>query len=376
MSKTIYLTLFILLLPSIGLSNQKVTISIQKLEEIFKKNCQQKIESNFSIGNSSNNTNICKFVYMGTMLKNDNKALSMLSSKLNNTKSEIQVLKKYQSLNKTTIEREVNKFEKSKKELLKLKQKNKTFQEIFKSIKKELRDTYTLTQENKTILNNWLRDITDNSDKINLISDDINILDNQLKSLEHKVIQNEFEIAGIKSNFKEYLKKFDNHFFGIYLKGLDNEYLTGGIEHERYNPENQSSFVGRLSYGHLNNEVTYSTLSGIPKNNIKDENTIALLEIGVKKFIPYKLYKLQPYGEVSTGYMFLDEETLIGTFSLGLEFKDNRDSDKIFLEIGVQYLDSVSQREVSFNPLGESKNGFSKTSKTLNFVSLKYLWRW
>lgn len=376
MNKIIPLVFFILIIPSVGFSEQKVTISIQKLEEIFKKNCQQKIESNFSIGNSSNNTNICKFVYMGTMLKNDNKALNTLSNKLNNTKSEIQVLKKYQSLNKTTIEREVNKFEKNKKELFNLKQKNETFQEIFKSIKKDLKDTYTLTQENKIVLNNWLRDLRDNSGKINLINDDINILDNQLKSLEDKVIQNESEIAGIKSTFKEYLKKFDNHFWGIHLKGLDNNYLTGGIEHERYNPENESSFVERLSYGHLNNEVTYSTLSGIPQNNISDEKRIALLEIGFKKFIPYKLYNLQPYGEVSTGYMFLDEETLIGTLALGLEFKDNRDSDKISLEIGVQYLDSVSQREVSFNPLGESKNGFLKQSKTLNFVSLKYLWRW
>lgn len=376
MNKIIPLVFFILIIPSVGFSEQKVTVSIEKLKEIFKKNCQQKIESTFSIVNSSNNKNICNFVYVNTMLKNDNKALNTLSNKLNNTKSEIQVLKKYQSLNKTTIEREVNKFEKNKKELFNLKQKNETFQEIFKSIKKDLKDTYTLTQENKIVLNNWLRDLRDNSGKINLINDDINILDNQLKSLEDKVIQNESEIAGIKSTFKEYLKKFDNHFWGIHLKGLDNNYLTGGIEHERYNPENESSFVERLSYGHLNNEVTYSTLSGIPQNNISDEKRITLLEIGFKKFIPYKLYNLQPYGEVSTGYMFLDEETLIGTLALGLEFKDNRDSDKISLEIGVQYLDSVSQREVSFNPLGESKNGFLKQSKTLNFVSLKYLWRW
>ena len=341
-------------------------------------------------------------------IKQGNNNLTSLLKENKKVTEEIENLKKEKKNANEQIEegekRLVELKSKFDREIEDIERKNRIVKESLKATRIELEKTSSLSYSNEQRLNQWTQTIDNNLEKIDSINGDINNLYHEVDVLRDDVSENEYWIGVTKIKVKEqegkieenkkgldeitpkvnrnsniivrYFKNINEHFGGLTSQyGLgDKDYMMGGVEYEGYNFNNQSSLFGRVSFGHLNSETSYETLVGVDKQQIADDKDIYALEVGYKQLLNYKKFSLQPYGTLSTGYMFGDEETLLGTVSLGLEhhFK----SDKASIEVGYRYFDALSQREVLFNPLGQSQNEIDDSRDSMSFIEIKYLWRW
>ena len=188
----------------------------------------------------------------------------------------------------------------------------------------------------------------------------------------------ETKVIFLEDNVRFVMDEFVNgtlesiSFYGpkIGLSKINNfVYNIIGFEYERRFNLKYNLFVDISMYDG-EKESSYTTLNGLDKQVINEDNSFYTLSLGTRKFFKKNDNNYNWYIGGALGYATGDEKTLFENIFAGVELYKRH--SKLSLELGCLHFHEITHQQVIFEPLGQSKNFQTKENELSIFLLLKY----